>query len=562
MEVGSYLEIFLTGYGWGLANIIAGVIASTGLVMIPFIWIILKTWKDAKERGEEGVGISSIVDTILVRIGVALFVFTLCFLTTPITSLGTLTYNPRPTAMDPNPSPASNTGGTQSTYDSAMGSAFDQSYSIDPQPQLTNVPMWWYSVMSIASGVNGAVIGSMSNRMSELRELEDVLRTTTIEDSRVIKPMQAFRSACFNPARSKFLETTHQGTPFSSTGAGILSDDPKDAEWIGSLFFNNEPGYYDSLRAPFPVTGFPINCSRDVDYHACSAGSVPYTGAVVDPEWGRPTCKEWWLTSDTGLRDSMVSAARTDGIAWLVSTLGTEQMKNNVAQSLSYQANPQYVMNIGSQTQGASELSWGTKAGRWVAGLAGSPKLFMEGLTSAATMRFLMALLPMIQALVLMGLYMFLPMVVFLSGFNLSIMFTGAIAIFTVKFWSAMWEVAFWIDARLMQAMYGGTQIENVAKQFVYAWEDGSLPGEKRILLNIMLMVMFVGFPMIWSGMMAWAGAHMSTVFGNFMTSGSSLGRSVGQSGASNVVNGITTASKVAGGAGGKVAAVVSRASK
>ncbi len=60
----------------------------------------------------------------------------------------------------------------------------------------------------------------------------------------------------------------------------------------------------------------------------------------------------------------------------------------------------------------------------------------------------------MMQALVLMGIYMFLPLVVFLSGFDLKAMFYGAVAIFTVKLWAAMWFIAQWVDARLIDSMY------------------------------------------------------------------------------------------------------------
>lgn len=547
MQVGSYLEIFATGYGWAFGNIIGGVLASTGLIMVPFIWIIISTWKQAKERGDEGLGITAIVDTILVRIGVALAVFTLCFVTTPFTSLHLLTYQPRPTVAVPSPPEVSNVAGTSSTYDTAMQSAFDQSFSVDPQPQLAYVPIWWYAIMSISSGVNSAVIGSIGNRMSELRELENALRSTTVEDTRVLSEMQKFRSACFYPARSKFMTTINDGGTFTAAGMTILNGDSgeqgaKDTEWIGSRFFVQEPGYYDSIRPPFPVNGFAIDFTRDVDYRPDSAtGGLPYASAQVNPEFGRPTCKEWWLTGDIGLRDMMAASAegRTD-LSNFTSWFGTEYYKDSLAKLVQYRASPQYVMNVGSQGPGGEEVGWATSAGRWVTHLFGGGKVVGEGLTASGTMQFLMGLLPMIQALLLIALYMFLPIGVVMSGFSLSFMFYGTVAIFTLKFWTAIWEVAYWIDARLMEAMYpqninglAGTLMDTV----VYGMEDGSMPGTKRIMLNVMLLTMFVGMPMVWTTVMGWVGVQMGHAFGNMMDKSNRLGGTLGTAAGNNAMS-------------------------
>ena len=50
----------------------------------------------------------------------------------------------------------------------------------------------------------------------------------------------------------------------------------------------------------------------------------------------------------------------------------------------------------------------------------------------------------MVQALILMAIYMLLPLIVLLSGYKLEVMFYGAMAIFTVKFWTVLWFIAQW----------------------------------------------------------------------------------------------------------------------
>jgi hypothetical protein len=101
---------------------------------------------------------------------------------------------------------------------------------------------------------------------------------------------------------------------------------------------------------------------------------------------------------------------------------------------------------------------------------------------------------------------MFLPIITLLSGFDLKVMFLGAIAIFTVKFWAVMWYIAQWVDAHLINAMYPGSQ-GSVIMQEVTQMANGSVPPSyKRVLLNVLLMAMFVGLPIVWSAMMAWIG--------------------------------------------------------
>ena len=115
----------------------------------------------------------------------------------------------------------------------------------------------------------------------------------------------------------------------------------------------------------------------------------------------------------------------------------------------------------------------------------------------------------MMQAIVLMGIYMFLPLVTFLSGFDLKVMFYGAVAIFTVKLWAAMWFIAQWIDTRLINAMYPGLS-GNVIFQELTNITNGSIPEfYKRIILNVLLLTLFIGLPLIWTAMMGWVGVRI-----------------------------------------------------
>jgi len=82
-------------------------------------------------------------------------------------------------------------------------------------------------------------------------------------------------------------------------------------------------------------------------------------------------------------------------------------------------------------------------------------------------------------------------------------MVTGAMAIFTIKFWSVLWYLALWVDQNLILSMYPDVNI--FLQLFVNPGEHDS----KRMLLNMITTSLYLGLPLLWSGMMAWAGVKV-----------------------------------------------------
>ena len=121
----------------------------------------------------------------------------------------------------------------------------------------------------------------------------------------------------------------------------------------------------------------------------------------------------------------------------------------------------------------------------------------------SVTMTVVLQALPLVQALLLLGIYALLPMIVVLSRYSLSMMVVGAMAIFTVKFWSVLWYLALWVDQNLIQSMYPDVNV------FLQIFAN---PGEhdvKRMLLNMITTSLYLGLPLLWSGMMVWAGVKV-----------------------------------------------------
>jgi len=66
-----------------------------------------------------------------------------------------------------------------------------------------------------------------------------------------------------------------------------------------------------------------------------------------------------------------------------------------------------------------------------------------------------------------------------------------------------LWYLAMWVDQNLIQSMYPDVNV------FLQIFSN---PGEhdvKRMLLNMITTSLYLGLPVLWSGMMAWAGLYL-----------------------------------------------------
>lgn len=510
MSLDSYLEIFTTMYGWAFANIIGEILTGTGLTALPFGLIVFKVWRDAKESGMVG-GVESVISAALTRLLIALFVYITCFAVTPFTSLVSvdLRYTPPASSENPTPETASMNSGTGSSYDTALRDGIDGSMS--SSGGLHYVPAWWFTVMSISSGVSSGVRSGLSNAVSEVRMVEDMARTATIEDPQLLHSIQRFYSECFVPARSRFLQLD-RSTLSAASLAILASDDygPTDVDWIGSQLFRTEAGFYASMRSYNPVPGFAVDMARDTDY---IAGGTPGTPEAdyVNPEWGRPTCLEWWMDGTNGVRNGMINHASIwqrmhAGATAAMNWISADKAADAIAMVAQQKANPQFVdasRIMGNDYDAMTSMVRGIGAAVSTFGVG---KKLLD-----ATIEFvpMVTALPMVQSMILMGLYMFLPLIVLLSGYDLKVMLLGGLAIFTVKFWAVMWYVAQWVDARIIQAMYPGMQGNMFWAELKEMVTLGEAQAYKRMILNLVLMAMFIGLPLLWSGMMAWIGYSM-----------------------------------------------------
>jgi hypothetical protein len=82
------------------------------------------------------------------------------------------------------------------------------------------------------------------------------------------------------------------------------------------------------------------------------------------------------------------------------------------------------------------------------------------------------------------------------------------VAYFAIKFWTALWAVAYWLDNHMIDAM---TPREN---GIVAALAYGIGIGDKQWLFNFITSALYVVLPFIWLALLSWAGFRV----GSFVT--------------------------------------------
>jgi len=445
-----------------------------------------------------------------VELGCAIFVMAFCAVPNSITSLSSagLYFTPPKTTVNPAPSTV-----TTAAPDSSYGQAFAG------VPTAADIPPWWYTVMGLSSGVNAAVKAGINTGVRDFRMVEQLANIATVEDPQLRAEIQRFYSECFIPARSRYLNA---GVPSSEASAAIASHGQADVDWMGSHAFRDDPNLYAALYAEREVPGFALDFDRDKDMD----------GNPVVPVYGRPSCKEWWEDSANGLREKMASGVGK--AEWLLKSklgdlfpaLSSDERSDQLAKLALRKSRPTYVdrEKVIGDDRGLAE----TVMHAVTSDITSSAGILWKGFEASTTLYAMIQFLTLGQPLILMGVYMFLPLIVVFSRYSLKVMFLGGLTIFTIKFWSVMWFIARWLDDHLIEAMYPGAD-GSVLIEAVMTGLTGSI---KRTTLNTLLLAMYAGFPLIWSSLMGWIGLNIGRGIENLQAGAVESAASAGKTGA------------------------------
>lgn len=470
MEVGTAIDIYTTVLGWTLYDRLWEALVDTGLALLPFAVVIgrlfAEHWGEAGDAGADSSVRNLELDLIAMATVVALA-------GQPVLELkiGDLSH----TAVC----------GAATVQGGATGTLYDSTFNLGGNPAL--VPVWWRAVMAVAAGFSNVAIAATPCD-ANLRRINYQIDNTRIADADLRAQLALFDQACHAPAAAKFARELR------SLPAGYAAD---DTAWPGSKYFQDTAGFYSdpnpnlAPRAPTEIAGFPYDAARDADLDPPPASGL-----------GRPTCVQWWTDASAGLRqrllsqiDPQVLAAAENAAAGAASkeVVDNAQIRRLIEQDVKFQA----PASSGSTLQRVADLF--TPGNNLVPFLASAGALF-KNLESQAEFYALQQAAPIAQSLVLMGIYLTLPFLLVFSGYSLEAVLLAGLGIFALRFLTALWALAVWVDSSMTKALG------------IHWWSGQSYSASVGILVAKMVgYLLYLGLPLVWFVVLGWAGHHLAS---------------------------------------------------
>ena len=167
--------------------------------------------------------------------------------------------------------------------------------------------------------------------------------------------------------------------------------------------------------------------SGDVHVRFCEGLGVKLPGAT----------HPWWGNDDIGLRRKIIDEAdaTSGGLSGLIvaiaPSLAGEKQLDAVTKAVLANAPASWSNNDLVTNNAASSGVVGT-AQQWVKGSLATGGVVVASALFSVTMSAILQGLPMVQAVLLLGIYALLPLLVVMSRYSLSMLMIGAMAIFTV----------------------------------------------------------------------------------------------------------------------------------
>lgn len=492
------LELWTTLIGWSWYNLLWDIMSGTGIVFLPFLGMLLDVWRESFVDGGDSGAATRGIRTLEIEVYLALTVIVMAAVPNSLTTLSptNVQYNSTGTVVT---ATQTNTGASDGTFTSAFGVMNGAS---------ANVPPWWYLVMRLTSGINQAFMTGIARGtpLVGMRQLQEQAKLVGISNPTVRAEAQRYYNECYVPARTRFFAAAPSAAAVAAMAAHGNND---DTEWIGSHAFRDDPNLYPALYAASPVTGWPFSASDP------SAADV--AGEPNPPAYARPDCKTWWEDPTYGLRAKLIEEANR------MSLVGTQSFGDKMGIAFSalsldadYHADvtAKTILNndAGAIADSTTQAGFGQRVaegGRWMVNTVTATIAYV---LNWLAMGVIIPGLHMLQPLLLMGIYTLLPLYLILARYSLESLVIGALGIFTVKFWTALWFAVQWLDEKLIAALYPSQDdaiglFVLAAKQVVGGSADGALA--KRMILDITILSLYLALPALWTAIMAWASIHL-----------------------------------------------------
>lgn len=494
-----YLEYFLTLVGWIINNGIWSVLVASGIVALPFLAIVLQEWLKSRtegaDEGNKGVLSSMRIEN---RVWVAIIVIMFAGIPFVPVDLTTIQFDRTRSAQCQVNVPLPTETGWEPAFTTLNN-------------QTARVPVWWFFMHSLSKAITAAAVASIPCG-TDLRQMRMEINSTRIDDPVLAQEVADFTRDCYGPVRAKL---------FMSRPT-LNEEEMNDVTWIGSSYFVDEAGFYDTYHSRTPRTAWPYDTARDA-----GLAEVPSGG-------GYPTCQQWWSDGSVGLRARLLQQVEPDLLqrfrGWAGFLTQTE-VDDAVIRAI---ASPrQQVVN-----QGQVYTDYGGQIGMTLPNVA--TRIVSDLGVMIGTLAFVPAMdvvrqaLPMVLSLLKMAIVICLPIVIVVGTYDLKTVVTVSCVEFAVFFTDFWFQLARWIDSTVMNALYGW---DSPHSNFNALLGLNNTFGD--MLVNwFVLPTMFIVLPTLWVTALAWTGIRA----GNFLHGLTEGTRAAGQAGS----QGTSTAMRIA----------------
>ena len=502
-----YLEYYLTLVSWIVNNGIWNVLVASGVFAIPFLAIVIQEWLKARsegaDEGNKGVLSSARIEN---RVFVAIVVIMFAGIPFIDVDFNTIKYD------------QSRSTQCQVRVPEPIETGWSQSFSTINN-QSAKVPVWWFFIHAVSRAVTGASVAAIPCG-TDLRQMRMDIDATRIDDPVLAQEVADFTHDCYGPARAKLFMSRPD----------LSEEQMNDVTWIGSHFFLDTAGFYDTYHAKTPRESWPYDSNRDAGLAEVPSGA------------GYPTCRQWWSDGGNGLRARLlaqVDPSLLTRIGGWAGFLSQDQVNDSVVRTI---ASPrQQKLNQGevyTDYGGQIQMTLPNIATRAV----GDVGLTLGSLGYFPAMDVVRQALPMVLALLKMALVVCIPLVLVIGTYDLKTLVTVSVvqfALFFVDFW---FQLARWIDSTILDALYGwGWGYNRPHTNFDPLIGLNNTFGD--MLLNFVMATMFIVLPSFLVMALAWAGIRT----GNFvqgLSTGTSDAKGAGSRGASVMMGAVSKSKK------------------
>lgn len=486
MSVTGYLALYTTLIGWQQYQNLWSLMVGTGLVFIPFIGIVLKSFLEPFESQEpKSAAVIALRRLMIQTIGALLIIEFCCVPTVPLD----------PQVLHYEPACVAN---AQIATPGHTGTTYDNKFKV---PTGVKVPIIWYLVMAVSNGFTHAASEGLSCSPINYQALQDQLNLSNISSPALKKETVEFYNDCYIPAYSKYMSGNLSESQEGSIKQAQTTYGKDDIGWLGSQAFLTTQGFYDSFAAQEPIPGFLFDAERD-----------QYEGQVSDhSKWGQPNCRAWWSDPENGLNAKLEKALPPSYLQDITHLGDSKDLADIGVRSLIQHSFDPGMSESSDIPRGYESLN-DTNGSHWYVDLAGELGIASHQFTYYPKLYLLINALPVIQALLLLAIYALLAIMIPFSSYRLHFIITGSAIIFSVTFWSYLWHFVNYINNELIGALYP-TDPNKIIPSWHELLQGGS--GLDATLVHFIVGTMYIALPMLFLILCSWAGLKVSNAIAN-----------------------------------------------